>query len=506
MNGKREYGDYQTPPDFAEKVCLYLKDCRKIRPAAVVEPTCGVGNFLRGGLMFSAEAYYGVELNPDYCAVCGDTIRDERVHIIRADVFSFPFRSLTQNRSPVLVIGNPPWVTNSTLSALHSGNVPPKANFKGLRGLDAKTGAANFDICEAVILRLIREYRDSKTLIAMLCKTSVARNVFQELKRAGIPFESCDLLEFDAWKVFGVHASACLLLVQLTDRELSPDISCVYDFENPTEVKSRFHFSNGQCQRTDTVKDSFDGECCFVWRQGVKHDCAKVMELTFRDGVLYNGHKTPVAIEPDFVFPLVKSSMFKTPVINRFSKFVLVTQSKPREDTTHIAREAPETWAYLERYRDFFEKRKSSIYRGAPPFSMFGVGDYSYAQYKVGVSGFYKEPLFSLLYSGDGKPVMTDDTSYFLPFEEYDLAYVAMLLLNSERVRGFLTGIAFPDMKRPYTKQVLSRLDFRKMFREISVDELRHTEQTLHLACYVTDSMYVAFQRLVESAENGKGV
>ena len=137
---------------------------------------------------------------------------------------------------------------------------------------------------------------------------------------------------------------------------------------------------------------------------------------------------------------------------------------------------------------------------------MFGVGDYSYAQYKVGVSGFYKEPLFSLLYSGDGKPVMTDDTSYFLPFEEYDLAYVAMLLLNSGRVRGFLTGIAFPDMKRPYTKQVLSRLDFRKMFREISVDELRRTEQTLNLACYVTDSMYVAFQRLVESAENGKGV
>lgn len=502
MSGKREYGDYQTPPDFAEKVCLYLKDRRNVRPAAVVEPTCGVGNFLRGGLIFSAEAYYGVELNPDYCAVCGNTIRDERVHIIRADVFSFPFRALTQNHSPVLVIGNPPWVTNSALSVLNSGNVPPKANFKGLRGLDAKTGAANFDICEAVILRMIREYRGSRTLIAMLCKTSVARNVFQELKRTNTPFEFCDLLEFDAWKVFGVHANACLLLVQLTDRELSPDVSCVYDFENPNEVKSRFRFSNGQCERTDTLTDFFDGHCCFVWRQGVKHDCAKVMELTYHNGVPCNGHKVPVTIELDFVFPLVKSSMFKTPVINHFSKCVLVTQRKPREDTAHIAREAPKTWAYLNRYRDSFQKRKSSIYRGAPPFSMFGVGDYSYARYKVGVSGFYKEPLFSLLYSGDGKPVMTDDTSYFLPFERYDLAYVAMLLLNSERVRGFLTGIAFPDMKRPYTKQVLSRLDFRKIVREISLDELRRTEQTLNLSCYVTDSMYGEFQSFVESTEN----
>lgn len=45
MSGKREYGDYQTPVDFAEKVCTYLKDYRRIKPSAIVEPTCGVGGF-----------------------------------------------------------------------------------------------------------------------------------------------------------------------------------------------------------------------------------------------------------------------------------------------------------------------------------------------------------------------------------------------------------------------------------------------------------------------------
>ena len=54
---------------------------------------------------------------------------------------------------------------------------------------------------------------------------------------------------------------------------------------------------------------------------------------------------------------------------------------------------------------------------------MFGVGDYSYSPYKVGVSGFYKQPLFSVLYSDDGIPVMTDDTSYFICFDHYDTAY-----------------------------------------------------------------------------------
>ncbi len=33
---------------------------------------------------------------------------------------------------------------------------------------------------------------------------------------------------------------------------------------------------------------------------------------------------------------------------------------------------------------------------------------------------------------------MTDDTSYFIGFEQYDEAYVAMLYLNSPCVRAFM--------------------------------------------------------------------
>ena len=74
---------------------------------------------------------------------------------------------------------------------------------------------------------------------------------------------------------------------------------------------------------------------------------------------------------------------------------------------------------------------------------MFGIGEYSYAKYKVGVSGFCKKPLFSVIVSADETPVMTDDTSYFICFPTYDMAYVAMLILNSWRVQQFLLTIAF---------------------------------------------------------------
>lgn len=498
MNGKREYGDYQTPIRFAEKVCHYLKEYRRIAPTAIIEPTCGTGNFLKSSLMFDAEEYYGIEINADYCNICRDSISDNRVTIINDDFFSFPSKALVKNKEQILIIGNPPWVTNSTLSSLGSENTPEKTNFKSFKGIDAITGASNFDICEYIILQVIHEYRDTNAIIALLCKTSVARNIFKELKRNRISFMSCDILEFDATKVFGINANACVLVVQLSDKPIASDVCNVYDFENPEMAKLRFGYSDGQLySNLDADIENFDGHCCFEWRQGVKHDCSTIMELTMCNGALQNGRKETVHIETDIVFPLIKSSMFKSPIIHSFTKYVIVTQKKVREETKHLEREVPKTWEYLSNHVELFENRKSSIYRDAPLFSMFGIGDYSYARYKVGVSGFYKQPLFSVLYSDNDKPVMTDDTSYFITFESFDVAYVAMLLLNSRKVQTFLTSIAFHDAKRPYTKKVLERIDFEKITACLTIDDLRKTEQELNLTQYVTNSMYDTFKSLI---------
>ena len=242
---------------------------------------------------------------------------------------------------------------------------------------------------------------------------------------------------------------------------------------------------------------SFDGKCCFVWRQGVKHDCAKIMELTITDNGLVNGNHELVQIEDDYVFPLIKSSMFKTPLIHSFSKNVIVTQKYCREDTMSIQSIAPKTWEYLNNNKSDFDKRKSSVYRDAPAFSMFGVGDYSYTQYKVGVSGFYKKPLFALLYSDDQKPVMTDDTSYFICFDSFNNAYTAMLVLNSYKTQSFLQSISFSDSKRPFTKKVLERLDFSKILQSLSYQDLKQTEFLLNLPNRICNNMYEEFKTMV---------
>src|SRR5438105_329350 len=92
---------------------------------------------------------------------------------------SFTQLSLWHPTGPLLVVGNPPWVTNAELGTLGSNNLPHKKNLKGLRGIEARTGGSNFDIAEYIWLKLIQELASEQPTIALLCKASVARNVLQ---------------------------------------------------------------------------------------------------------------------------------------------------------------------------------------------------------------------------------------------------------------------------------------------------------------------------------------
>ena len=255
---------------------------------------------------------------------------------------------------------------------------------------------------------------------------------------------------------------------------------------------------NGRNLRSSEAARNLDGRCELEWREGVKHDCSKVMELSFDGERFVNGFGEEVEIESDLVFPLVKSSGFKLPVISQFSRYVIVTQKSLQEDGRRLEGECPKAWAYLASHRSMFDARKSSVYkRSAFPFAMFGVGKYSFAPYKVGISGFYKKPFFSLVMSKDGKPAMTDDTCYFLSFPSYPRAYTAMLLLNSGMVRGFFESAAFLDSKRPWTKKVLGGISLAKAISLLDLSAFKAVEKELGLEPFVTAGMIVDFKRFI---------
>lgn len=503
MNGsdlKKEFGDYQTPDAFAEIVCNLLRDKLNIVPHTVIEPTSGVGNFLNAALnsFNTIERAIGLEINPDYCNECQKRIIDERLQVINDNFFTYRIEKHI-GEEETLFVGNPPWATNSELNF----NLPEKVNLKKLSGTDAITGASNFDICEYIILKLIEKSLNKRVEIAMLCKTSVARNVLLEIERNDVCIDTVKMYNFNSSKIFGVSAPACLLFIEMSTTGTKCRECDIYEIDRPNVVIGKIAFKNGKLSNCNEAVIDLDGECCIEWRQGVKHDCAGVMELERENENWYkNKNKEEIELENSLVFPLMKSSSFKKPVINsNFSKYVIVTQKRVRGETGYIEKEAPKTWKYLCDRKVVFDSRKSSIYKGSPAFSMFGIGDYSYAEYKVGISGFYKKPLFALLYNEKkiDQPIMLDDTSYFLSFDNYSEAYTCMLLLNSERVQNFLLSISFQDAKRPYTKKVLQRLDLNKCVQNIEFDELVDVESTFGLPETITPEMYSSFKAYINA-------
>lgn len=503
IRNKKEFGDYQTPDYFAETVCSLLRDKLHVTPEIVIEPTSGIGNFLYASLKSfqGIKQAYGLEINAEYCEVCRKRISDARLQVINNNFFSYQIEQHI-GKEEILFVGNPPWATNSELNF----NLPEKENFKRLSGTDAITGASNFDICEYIILKIIEKSINKRVTIAMLCKTSVARNVLLELDRNDTCIDSVKIYNFNSSKVFGISAPACLLFIKMSKDNMKCRNCEVYDIDEPDIIKGHILFENGRlCNSNKDVVD-LEGICGLEWRQGVKHDCAGVMELERKGANSYlNKNKEELELEETLVFPLIKSSSFKKPIIcSEFKKYVIVTQKKAREETDYIKTLAPKTWEYLCERKELFDSRKSSIYKGAPAFSMFGVGDYSYAEYKVGISGFYKKPLFSLLYNEDkiGHPIMVDDTSYFLSFDNYSDAYTCMLLLNSSRVQEFLFSISFQDAKRPYTKKVLQRLDLVKCIELTTYEELVNTERELKLPETITEDMYTKFGNYIIGLKN----
>lgn len=440
-----------------------------------LEPTCGAGSFVLGlkSLANPPREIHGIELQPKYVQHLRLALEQKpdaiRTRVTEGDLFRLNLAELSwSERGPLLVVGNPPWVTNAELSTLGSSNLPEKSNIKGLRGFDAMTGESNFDIAEYIWIKLIKELAWARATIALLCKTAVARNVLKFAAANGLPISGVEIRPIDAKKWFNAAADACLFRVDIANSQANYDAAMYKGLEDLQPHSSMGH-SNGSLVSNKESYEKFsylEGDSEFEWRQGVKHDLADVMDLREVEGQLRNKSSEIVDVEPEFVYGLLKSSDLYNQDDPNPRYRVPITQKQLGEDTSLLATSAPKLWDYLNSNKLKFDARKSSIYRDRPAFSMFGIGEYSFAPYKVAVSGLYKTIRFRVVRPWNGKPTMLDDTCYFIPCESLSLACALCALLNSPEVLSFLDAIVFKDSKRPVTKKVLQRLSIKALLSQ----------------------------------------
>jgi len=442
----------------------------------MLEPTCGLGSFLFAGLdeFESIQKAVGADINADYIERAQAILRGredaDRVNLVQADFFSTDWkRVLAELPEPILVLGNPPWVTNAHLGALGSRNLPSKSNFQKHSGLDALTGKANFDISEWMLIRLLEGMNGRRGTLAMLCKSSTARKTLCYAWKNGIALEESAIYGIDADLHFDAAVDAALLVAHCRPG-VHDQVAKVYRHLRETREERVIGYEDQMLLADIAAYQRWKHLCgCETrkWRSGIKHDCAKVMELR-REGQKYrNGFGQLVELEDTYVYPMLKSSNVAKGGTRSQSRVMIVTQKTVGEHTNHIQEDAPATWAYLESRADVLSKRASSIYRGRPIFSVFGVGDYTFAPWKVAISGFYKKLAFVTVGPVNGKPVVLDDTSYFLPCQTKEQADYLASLLNSPTAQSFYRAFVFWDSKRPITAELLRRLDLRRLAKEL---------------------------------------
>ena len=286
-NRVTEFGDFQTPIHLACRVCKLLLR-RKLSPASILEPTCGAGNLLIAALdqFRSVTTAIGLDINPTYIRRLRSTLRSraeaDKVRAVEANFFEFDWSALLGDLpDPLLVIGNPPWVTNAQLGGLGSSNLPKKTNFQNYAGLDALTGKSNFDISEWMLLQVLRWLDGRNATMAMLCKTAVARKVLAHAWKHNVRLSSSQIYMIDANACFGASVDACLLVCRFSRSGHSHD-SAVYHSITALSPANAIGYREDQLLADVDAYERWkhlQGGELYRWRSGFKHDCAKVMEL-----------------------------------------------------------------------------------------------------------------------------------------------------------------------------------------------------------------------------------
>ncbi|MDE6810052.1 MAG: SAM-dependent methyltransferase [Muribaculaceae bacterium] len=487
---KITYGDWQTPISLAEKVCdIHLSKYGS--PDIVIEPTCGLGAFVFSALkrFQNIKEIHAIEINRQYTkdlklklllnALCVPLQSKPDIYIYNADFFKFDFAAIINKSKQmswnVAVIGNPPWVTNSSQGKNNSLNVPSKKNLYGLKGIDAITGKSNFDISEYITLHLLKLFQINNGGISFLLKNSVIRNILVKQHIENLHIGDLEQRLIDALLEFNVSVDASCFFAQF---KCSPTFTCrIFDF-----------YSNSYVQEYGWVKDAFvsdtklysivskyDRRSSYIWRSGIKHDCASILELTFSDGVYRNGFGEIVHIEEDLIYPLLKSSDISKYKNDNFRKYVIVPQRNVGDDTSRLQYTHPLAFSYFTKHENVFSSRKSCIYKDKDKFSVFGIGDYSFKPYKIVISSLYKTIKFILVSpSPKGKPVIVDDTCYQLAFDNLDEARCILEALISDEMNSLLDSLVFKDAKRVITKSLLMRLDLKQLCIEKGIKTNTH--------------------------------
>jgi methylase of polypeptide subunit release factors len=153
-----------------------------------------------------------------------------------------------------------------------------------------------------------------------------------------------------------------------------------------------------------------------------------------------------VDIEPELVYPLLRGRE-----IERWQAapqvFFLVPQDSEKRtgyDEVWMTKHLPETYKYLEAFKGPLMKRSGYVkyLNGEPFYSIYNVGPYTFAPYKVVWKEQSSEFQCAVVSTQDGKSIVPDHKVMLVPFESASEANYVCAMLNSTISRFIVAAYA----------------------------------------------------------------
>lgn len=526
-----QLGEYYTPRGVAELSVAEL-NVGDYETDTFLDPGCGSGIFLATCIDAKREALeddlspealvdaitdtvYGVDLNPvavksaklSYLLSLLPILEEDGVDRLELPVFLTDSLRLTRDDeiqfgdemldlSVDHLVGNPPWITWGNLS----GQVRDAWREKYVKqldllphhGVESRLGHANDDISVPFIWVCVHHYLAEEGDASFVLKRDIMKGPAGRLLRTqrvnSRPVAVRHIHDFNRLRPFGddvgVHSAIYTL-----DADKEAEFPIATDSWKKASGKPSFSTSE---RMRETLKheetgmipvDEDDSSSSWV-REDAENRALGECEHDIRHGVkddatdVYSIDRSQLGeLEPEFIYPYIKSKhVVKYGLFGH--ELHLVPIKKANEDNeTEMQNNYPQTYKYLESHRQALEDRSSTWLDKGTFYNVFGLGEYTWSDYKVVWCRLGFKPHFTVVSTVDDedlgeKMVVPGDHFMFISTDDEYEAHFLCGLLNSSIYQKSIKGIA-SEGKSSLSKTVISKLE---------LPEYRETEDSKRLA------------------------
>ncbi|MFC7082203.1 N-6 DNA methylase [Halorussus caseinilyticus] len=505
-------GEYYTPRGVAE-LAVEALDVDDLASATFLDPGCGSGVFaavcidrkmsaMAGAppeeiVENVASSVVGIDLNPvavkstklNYLLSLSPVLEDADAESVELPVFLTDALGLSRDDDLSLageafdpsadyLVGNPPWIPWSRLSedvkARWRGTYADELDLLPHGGTDARLGHANDDVSLPFVWVCVHRYLTEGGAASFVLKRDVmkgpAGRLLRTLTVGDRPLALDHVHDFNRLRPFGeqVGANAAVYALRAdadhsfpidatswTAGDAAPDFATAETIRATLDAESTGIVPVDDDTTSAWIREGAErgalGDCDHDIRHGVKDDAQAVFSID---------REELADLEPELVYPYLKSRhVVKYGLFGH--ELRLVPLRKANEDNEAQLREQyPKTYDYLRSNRDALERRSSSWLEKGPFYNVFGLGEYTWSEYKVAWCRLGFKPHFAVVSTVEDddlgeKQVVPGDHFMFVSTDSEREAHFLCGLLNSAVYQRSLRTVASEE--KPVSRRRWSR-------------------------------------------------